>query len=125
MEISNLLMELSIQSIDEYVAAYPPEVQERLEHVRQIVLNHAPKSTESISYGMPTYKMNGKVLLHFAAYKTHIGIYALPDTHDAFTTELANYKQGRGSVQFPLSKPLPLDLIERMVVFRLKEILGT
>lgn len=80
-----------------------------------------PDAEESISYGMPAYKLNGKALVYFAAFKNHIGFYATPSGHSEFTMELSKYKQGKGSVQFPLDKPLPSGLITKIVKFRVKE----
>jgi uncharacterized protein YdhG (YjbR/CyaY superfamily) len=117
-------MRTDIKTIDEYLALFPPDVQEKLGAILDIVLRHAPDATESISYGMPTFKLYGKVLLHFAAYEKHIGFYAIPNTHEAFSEELVGYVQGKGSVQFPLNKSLPLDLIERMVAFRVHAVKG-
>jgi uncharacterized protein YdhG (YjbR/CyaY superfamily) len=84
----------------------------------------APDAVESISYGMPAYKLNGKPLMYFAAYARHIGIYATPYSHEAFADELAAYKQGKGSVQFPLDRPLPVALIRRMIEHRTEIILN-
>ena len=89
--------------------------------VRQIILKEAPDAVESISYGMPAYKTFGKPLVYFAGYAKHIGLYATPSGHAAFEAELASYKQGKGSVQFPHNQPLPEDLIRRIVAFRTQE----
>lgn len=88
--------------------------------MRRQIKAAAPKAEESISYGMPAYKLNG-VLVYFAGYKNHIGFYATPTGHEAFKKELSAYKEGKGSVQFPLDEPLPLDLVSRIVKFRVKE----
>jgi uncharacterized protein YdhG (YjbR/CyaY superfamily) len=88
--------------------------------VRKTIQEAAPAAIESIGYGMPAYKLKGKPLVYFAAYKNHLGFYATPTGHAAFAEELSNYKQGKGSVQFPLDKPLPLDLIARIVRFRIE-----
>lgn len=89
--------------------------------MRNTILASAPGAEESISYGMPAYKINKKPLVYFAAFKNHIGFYATPSGHEAFAAELAKYKQGKGSVRFPLDKPLPLDLIGEIVAFRMVE----
>lgn len=89
--------------------------------MRAIIQETAPDAVESISYGMPAYKTNRKPLVYFAGYKNHIGFYATPNGHAKFATELAKYKQGKGSVQFPIDQPLPLDLIKKIVAFRAKE----
>ncbi|KGO94890.1 iron chaperone [Flavobacterium subsaxonicum] len=107
--------------IDNYIATFPATTQKLLQQMRETILNAAPNAQESISYGMPAYKLNGKPLVYFAGYKNHIGFYATPTGHKAFEAELSNYKQGKGSVQFPVTEPLPVDLIKRIVVFRAKE----
>lgn len=114
-------MKTEITSIDQYHAAFPEEVAERMEQIRAIVTRQAPEAVESISYGMPAFKLNGKPLVYYAGYKHHIGFYATPTGHTEFAEELSRYKQGKGSVQFPLDEPLPLDLIQRIVIFRVGE----
>lgn len=111
------------QTIDAYIAAFPEDVQAILQLVRQTIHETAPEATEAISYGMPTFKLHGN-LVHFAAFKNHIGFYPVPSGMAAFQEELAAYKQGKGSVQFPLDKPMPLDLIRRIVEFRVQESKG-
>ena len=106
-------------SVDEYIAAFPKEVQQLLSQMRKTIKTAAPKAEELISYGMPVYKHNG-VLVYFGGYKNHIGFYATPTGHEAFKKELSKYITGKGSVQFPLDKPLPLGLITRIVKFRVK-----
>ncbi len=110
-------------TVDEYIAAFPAEVQQVLQQVRATIRAAAPSAEERISYAIPGYYLNGQ-LVFFAAYKHHIGFYAAPTGHAAFAEELSPYKQGRGSVQFPLSQPMPLELIERIVKFRVAENLG-
>lgn len=110
-----------MNSVEQYIAAFPKNVQKRLRQVQQTIVQTAPDALETISYSMPAYKINGKPLVYFAGYKTHIGFYATPTGHEAFAHELNNYKQGKGSVQFPVDEPLPLDLIKRIVKFRVKE----
>ncbi|ASS48663.1 MAG: hypothetical protein A3D31_07085 [Candidatus Fluviicola riflensis] len=114
-------MKTELKTIDEYNVTFPEDVVERMEQIREIVRKQAPEAVESISYGMPAFKLNGKPLVYYAGYKHHIGFYATPTGHTEFTEELSKYKQGKGSVQFPLDKPLPLDLIQRIVVFRVHE----
>jgi uncharacterized protein YdhG (YjbR/CyaY superfamily) len=109
------------KSTDEYISNFPKEIQIVLQEVRKTIKNVAPKANESISYGMPAYKFNGKVLVYYAGYKNHIGFYATPTRHAEFTEELAKYKQGKGSVQFPINEPMPLDLITKIVKFRVFE----
>ena len=114
-------MKSNLQTVDEYIKAFPKNIQVILEQVRATIRKNAPEAVESISYGMPGYKTNGKPLVYFAGYNKHIGFYATPTGHEAFAEELSSYKQGKGSVQFPLDKPIPYDLITRIVEFRLKE----
>ncbi len=114
-------MKLNYQSVDEYIQSMPREVQPMLTEIRAIIKQEAPQAVEGISYGMPAYKLNGKPLVYFAAFKNHIGFYATPSGHSEFATELAKYKQGKGSVQFPLNQPIPYDLIRRIVEFRVME----
>lgn len=106
--------------INEYIASFPENVQKLLEQVRSIIKKAAPEATEAISYAMPTFKLNG-ILVHFAAFQNHIGFYALPSGNEAFQKELSEYKTGKGSIQFPLDKPLPEALITKIVKFRAQE----
>lgn len=107
-------------NIDEYIGAFPNEVQEILEKVRMTIQKAAPDATEKISYSMPAFEQNG-IVVYFAAFKNHIGLYALPSGHEAFQEELSQYKSGKGSVQFPLNQPMPFDLISKIAKFRVKE----
>ena len=109
---------VSYKNVEEYISSFPESTQQLLSQVRETILKHAPEAVESISYGMPAYKLKGKPLVYFAGYKNHIGFYATPAGHTAFAAELAIYKQGKGSVQFPINQPMPLDLIGRMVAFK-------
>ncbi len=115
-------MDTSIKTVDEYLSKYSKEVQVKLATIRKIIQDNAPEAIESISYGMPAYKVNKKPLVYFGGYANHIGFYAVPNTHVHFKKELSIYKQGKGSVQFPLDQPLPKSLIASMVKFRLKAI---
>lgn len=108
------------KTIDEYIASFPTEIQEILEQVRQTIKKAAPDAEEKISYAIPTFTLNGN-LVHFAAFKNHIGFYAMPSGNEAFQKELVAYKAGKGSIQFPINKPMPLDLIAKIVNFRVKE----
>ena len=108
-------------NVEEYLQQFEGVCRDRLSQVRQIILKEAPDAVESISYGMPAYKTFGKPLVYFAGYAKHIGLYATPGGHVAFEAELASYKQGKGSVQFPHNQPLPEDLIRRIVAFRTQE----
>nr|WP_154892960.1 DUF1801 domain-containing protein [Paenibacillus xylanexedens] len=106
--------------VDEYISGFAPDVQVRLQALRQIIREAAPNAEEKISYQMPTYALHGN-LVHFAAYKNHIGFYPAPSGIEAFRDELSVYKGAKGSVQFPLNQPLPEELIRRIVGFRVKE----
>lgn len=110
-------------SIDEYIAAFPADTQAALNEVRALITEVAPDATEMISYAIPTFDMSGRHLVHFAGYERHIGLYPTPTGMEEFKADLAPYKQGKGSVQFPLSEPLPMDLIRRIVEFRVQETL--
>ena len=114
-------MKQDIQNVNEYLQTFPEEVRELLEEVRATIVKNAPGAAESIAYGMPAYKLNGRPLVYFAAFAKHIGFYATPTGHAQFAAELSAYKQGKGSVQFPLNEPLPVDLIARIVKFRVEE----
>ena len=108
-------------SIDEYIAGFPPETQKVLEELRVLIKASAPDATETISYAIPTFDLNGRHLVHFAGYARHIGFYPIPSALEAFKEELKPYKIGKGSAQFPLGLPLPTDLIRRIVAFRVEE----
>lgn len=110
-----------MQSVETYISSFPAELQASLRQVRKLIQETAPEATESMAYGMPAYKIKGKPLVYFAGYKNHLGFYATPTGHEAFAAELSKYKQGKGSVQFPLSAPIPFDLIRRIVLFRREE----
>ncbi len=114
-------MKTDFKSVDEYIASFPAAVQSRLKKVRAIIRKEAREAEEQLAYGMPAYKLSGKPLVYFAGYKSHIGFYATPTGHSEFAKELSLYKQGKGSVQFPLDEPLPVELIQRIVEFRVKE----
>ncbi|MDR6843419.1 DUF1801 domain-containing protein [Flavobacterium granuli] len=114
-------MKTDFNSVEEYILTFPKDIQSLLEKVRMTIIKKAPEAVESISYGMPAYKTYGKPLVYFAGYKKHIGFYATPTGHTEFANELSNYKQGKGSVQFPIDHPIPYWLIEQIVVFRVKE----
>ncbi|KWX78959.1 hypothetical protein AMQ84_07945 [Paenibacillus riograndensis] len=113
-------VKITYESIDDYITQTPPEIREKLEAVRKVIHEAAPEAEEKISYQMPTFFLHGN-LVHFAAFKKHIGLYPAPSGIEAFQEELAQYKGAKGSVQFPLDKPLPLDLISRIVKFRAAE----
>jgi uncharacterized protein YdhG (YjbR/CyaY superfamily) len=108
------------KNIDEYIAGFPEEVQEILEKIRTTIRKAAPQAEEIINYGIPTFTLNGN-LVHFAGFKNHIGFYPTPSGIEKFKDELSVYEGAKGSVQFPLDKPMPLGLISKIVKFRVKE----
>ncbi|WP_370573205.1 iron chaperone [Methanomethylovorans sp.] len=108
------------RNIDEYISTFPENIQAILYKLRKIIRESAPEAEEAISYGMPTFKLNGN-LVHFAAYKNHIGFYPTPSGIIAFKGELSSYKQAKGSVQFPIDEPIPFDIVKQIVEFRVKE----
>jgi uncharacterized protein YdhG (YjbR/CyaY superfamily) len=110
----------SFNSIDEYIATFPEDIQKILEELRATIKACAPEAQEKISYQMPTFALKGN-LVHFAAWKRHIGFYPTPSGTQAFKEELSIYESAKGSIQFPIDKPLPLELISRMVKFRVAE----
>jgi uncharacterized protein YdhG (YjbR/CyaY superfamily) len=114
-------MKMVFNPVDEYIRSFPEEIQLALNKIRAIVKEKAPDAVESISYGMPAYKLKGKPLLYFAGFNKHIGFYATPTGHSAFSKELSKYKQGKGSVQFPFDMPIPYELIGQIVEFRVFE----
>lgn len=114
-------MKTDYKSVDQYIEIFPEDIRALLNTVRKTILEKAPEAIEGIAYGMPGYKTNGKPLVYFAGFKNHIGFYATPTGHAEFADELSSYKQGKGSVQFPLDKPIPFDLIGRIVEFRVQE----
>lgn len=113
-------MPTSFKDIDSYIKIQPAETAVLLEKIRQIILKAVPQAEEVISYNMPAFKYYG-MLVYFAAYEKHIGFYALPSGNKAFQKELSTYKQGKGSIQFPLNKPIPFALITKIVKFRMLE----
>jgi len=108
------------ETIDEYISKFPPEVQDLLQRLRNVIKESAPDAIEKISWQMPTFVLYGN-LVHFAAFKNHIGFYPAPSGINAFQEELSEYKGAKGSVQFPIGKPLPYELISRIVKFRVAE----
>lgn len=107
-------------TVDEYIAAFPSEIQAVLQAVRQVIRETAPEAEEAIAYGIPTFKYHGN-LVHFGAYKYHIGFYPAPSGIEEFKEELSAYPGSKGAIQFPLDRPLPFDLIRRVVRFRMQE----
>jgi uncharacterized protein YdhG (YjbR/CyaY superfamily) len=111
---------ITFQSVDEYILQFPPEVQEILQKLRKVIKESAPEAEEKISWQMPTFVLHGN-LVHFAAHKNHIGFYPAPSGIDAFKQELSEYKGAKGSIQFPIKKPLPYEVISNIVKFRVAE----
>jgi len=111
---------VAYETIDEYILLFPPKIQEILNMLREVIKESAPNAKEKISYQMPTFVLNGN-LVHFAAHKNHIGFYPTPSGINAFKQELSDYKGAKGSIQFPIEKPLPYHLISKIVKFRVAE----
>lgn len=108
------------KTIDQYIQGYPEEVKQLLEKMRQTIQKAAPEATEAIAYGIPTFRQNGN-LVHFGGFKKHIGFYPAPSGIEEFKDEVKEYEAGKGSLQFPIDKPIPYDLITRIVKFRALE----
>lgn len=109
-----------VSTVDEYISSFPEEIQEILENLRKTIKALAPNSVETISYQMPTFKLNG-ILVHFAAHKNHIGFYPTPSVIEKFQKELRNYEFSKGTIKFPINKPIPIELIRRILEFKIKE----
>lgn len=110
------------QNIDEYITSFPKDVQEILKKIRATIKKAAPDAEEAISYKMPTFNLKGQYLIYFAAYKRHIGLYPVPAGDPEFNKEVSAYQAGKGTLQFPLDKPIPYKLISKIVRVRAKEI---
>ena len=108
-------------NIDEYIAGFPKKIKKTLKLIRAAIKKAAPDAEETISYAIPTFTLNGHYLIYFAGYKNHVSIYPAPRGNENFKDELSQYKGGKGTVQFPLDKPIPLNLLGRIVKFRIKE----
>lgn len=113
-------MKTEIKNIDEYIAQFPENVQELLQQMRDTIHQAAPEATEAIKYAIPTFILHGN-LVHFGGYKSHIGLYPAPMGIEAFKAETAQYEGGKGTLQFPIDKPLPLDLVTKIVKFRIEK----
>jgi uncharacterized protein YdhG (YjbR/CyaY superfamily) len=109
-----------MKTIDEYVETFEPEIQKTLNEIRNFIKTEVPEAAEKISYGMPTFYLNGN-LVHFAAFKDHYGFFPSPSGIDAFEKELAPYRTGKGTLRFPIDKPIPWDIIKKVIQFRVKE----
>ena len=110
------------KTIDGYISAFPKNVQDILEEIRQTIKKAAPAAQETISYSIPAFKLKGNYLAYFAAFKKHIGLY--PPTPKAFRKEASSYEGPKGNLKFPIDKPIPLDLVKRIVEYKVKAILG-
>ncbi len=108
-------------TIDGYISTFPADIQAILENVRQAIQKAAPEAAETISYGIPTFNLNGKHLVFFAGWKHHVSLYPLPAGDEAFQQEISYYKRAKGSIQFPLDKPIAYDLVEQIVTLLIKE----
>lgn len=108
-------------TIDAYIKTFPTDVQQTLERLRQTIRKAAPRAIETISYDMPTFKLDGKFLISFAAWKSHIGLYPIPSGTVAFQREVAPFRGAKSTVRFPLEKPIPHDLVKSIVLYRMKE----
>ena len=109
-------------TIDAYIANFPPDVQVILQQIRATIRAAAPDAAEKINYGIPTFTLGGRNLVHFAAFKNHVGFYPTPSGMERFHAELAGYKGAKGSVQFPLDRPIPYELIAAITRFRVAEV---
>lgn len=109
------------KTVDEFITSYPPEIQAVLKKVRAAIEKAAPKAEETINYGIPTFRLNGRNLVHFSAFKQHIGFYPTPSGIEKFKKELSVFEGAKGSVKFPLEKPIPYALITKIVKFRVQE----
>ena len=110
------------ETVDEYIGSFPKNVQRVLEKLRATVREATPEALESISYDMPTFKLSGERLVYFSAWKNHIGFYSIPEGNEAFKKELSHYAGEKGSLRFPLDKPIPYDLVKKIVMLRMREI---
>jgi uncharacterized protein YdhG (YjbR/CyaY superfamily) len=108
------------KTIDEYISTFPKNIQSILQELRQVIKESAPNAEEAIRYQMPTFRLNGN-LVHFAAFKNHIGFYPTSSGTESFKSELSNYETSKGTIRFPLDKPIPFDLVKKIVKYRVKE----
>lgn len=111
------------KAIDEYIKTFPEDIQIILEKIRKVIEDCAPRSEEAMKYGIPTFKLNGRNLVHFAAINNHIGFFPTPSAIVTFKKELSGYKTSKGTIQFPLNKPVPFDLVKKITVFRTEEVM--
>lgn len=107
--------------VDEYIAKYPKDIQDLLEKLRKVIRESAPRAEEAISYQIPTFKLYGRNLVHYGAFKDHIAFFPTSSGREVFKKELSRYKGGKGTIQFPLGEPIPYGLVRKIVKFRVKE----
>jgi len=112
---------MKFTTVDEYISSFPEDVQKILEEIRGTIKAAAPEAKEKISYQIACFELNGRNLIHFAGWKKHVSLYPVPAGSEAFNKEIAKYADGRGTVKFPLNKPLPLKLIEKAIKYRLAD----
>lgn len=112
---------IKFKTVEEYFASVPEGVRNKLEKIRQIIKEEAPEAQEVLSYQMPAFKLNGRILIYYAAWKEHIGFYPYPSAMAEFNKELVKYKTAKSTVRFPLDKPIPFDLISKIIKYRVKE----
>ncbi len=115
-------MKTNFKTIDEYIQTFPKDVQGILEKIRRTIKDEVPEAVETISYEIPAFKLNGKGLISFAAWKEHIAIYSIPSGTAAFRKEISPYVKGKGTIQFPLDRPIPYDLVKEIVRFHVKRV---
>lgn len=120
-KVREMTNKTQFKTIDEYIGTFPKNVQSILEKVRQIIQKTAPEAVERISYGIPSFNLNGRYLVYLAAWKCHISLYPIPSGDVAFQKELSPYLSGKATTRFPLDKPIPYDLVEKIVKFLMKE----
>lgn len=111
---------ITYKSVEDHIGSFPPEVQKNLREIQSIIRNEVPEAVELINYGIPTFKLNGKNLIHYAAFKTHIGLYPGANAIEVFKEDLTNYKTSKGTIQLPLDKPLPINLVRKIVKYCVK-----
>ena len=112
---------ITFKSMDQYISTFPDDLRKTLEELRATIKAAAPEAEEAISYNIPTFKMNGRYLIYFAGWKNHISLYPIPVGSEAFNKQVAKYAEGKGTLKFPLDKPLPLKLITKIVKLKLDE----
>jgi uncharacterized protein YdhG (YjbR/CyaY superfamily) len=110
----------ALRTIDEYIMGFPPDIQQKLQEIRAVIRETAPEATEKISYQMPTFYLKGN-LVHFAAFNDHLSLFPAPSGVEKFMAELGDYKTSKGTIQFPIDQPVPLDLVKRITAFRVEE----